>query len=300
MPLWGVENNGNAYYMRDVSLVWGLISEAYAKSENISAIQQPSLYIPGYDVDAEIFTIGYDNMPGNEAFLGAMGPPYTVSLSANGVVDYTGVTNIQMWSRWQALSKSAEGIANIINLIWADTAASAVVGTKGVLGPGNTQSKNVMPILVTPTVQQVKYHLPYAIPAIIMALVLLLITAAALLIILFSHNSISRLRLHLQSLSPGRIFTAFLTLEPNAMSMRSREWAVESGDTMIDLSGELPAAEGHIGKIEQMMRVCEEEVSTRYHSQEQQVGEIHTVGYEQLSNEEDIVNLVSKRRKSYY
>jgi len=113
---------------------------------------------------------------------------------------------------------------------------------KGVLGPGNLATENQVPIMVTPTVMRIKYHYPYAIPALLTALVLFCITIAALIAVLFSHGSISRIRLHLQQISPGRIYTTFLYPEPGIMAMKSRQWARTAGKKIIDLSGEFPMA----------------------------------------------------------
>ncbi|KAE9371865.1 hypothetical protein N431DRAFT_377905 [Stipitochalara longipes BDJ] len=288
MPLWGVENTGDAYHLNDLTLVWGLISEEYANNENVSALRQPSLYLPGFSLDAIMTTIGFDNMPGSEAFLGAMQAPYTVSSTSPGVsgTDYTGINDISMWVRWQDLSKSAEGIQTIPNLIWADTAASAVVGTKGVLGPGNTGSENVMPILITPTVRQVKYHWPYAIPALVVALALLLITIVALFTLITGHNSIVTLREHLQRLSPGRIFTTLLLQEHKSMKMSSKEWARESGNTTIDLSGEYPTVDGVVRKAETTKAPEKKEAESNHDSEEiQEEGDEYAQGYEQVREE---------------
>jgi hypothetical protein len=102
-------------------------------------------------------------------------------------------------------------------------AVSAVVRTKGVLGRGNTATENINPIIVRPIASEVKHHWPYAIPAFLTALILLLVTRAAIITLLYSRNSIASLRLHLQRLSPGSIFTTFLYPEvPNGMTMNSK------------------------------------------------------------------------------
>lgn len=245
LPLWGVENTGNAYLLEDLTLVWGLISDEYENNENVSAVRQKSLYLPGFGVYGSISTIGFDNMPGSEALTGAMGIPYSVSAGGsllNGQPDYSGASDMSMWVRWQNLSSSAELASLIPSLIWTDIAASAVVGTKGVLGPGNTATENQVPIMVTPTVMKIKYHYPYAIPALLTALVLVFVTIAAFTVVLFGHGSISRIRLHLQQLSAGRIYTTFLYPEPGIMAIKSKQWARAAGKKIIDLSGEFPMA----------------------------------------------------------
>jgi hypothetical protein len=76
-------------------------------------------------------------------------------------------------------------------------AASIVVGTKGVLSQGNTATKNIVLILVTPTVIVIKYYYPYAILALLTALMLFLITAAAFSNIIFRISRFARLCLYL-------------------------------------------------------------------------------------------------------
>jgi hypothetical protein len=255
-PLWGVENIGNAGLLEQMyGRAWGLVSDEYVNHEAVSTVRQKSLYLPSSnDGMALLNTFGVEYFPAADAFENSMGPPYDVSsngVGATDTVDYTGMIDVAMLVRWQTLSRSAEQVSSIPNFIWTDVAASAIVGTKGVLGPGNSATENTVAILVTPMILQVKYHWPYAIPALLAALVLLLITLAAIITFLFGHNSIARLRLHLQRLSPGRIFTIMIyPNEPNGMTMKSKEWAKVAGQTSVDLSGECPTVAGVVGAPE--------------------------------------------------
>src|SRR4051812_18589122 len=140
-----------------------------------------------------------------------------------------------MWAKWQSLSKSAETVAMIPNLIFTDNAASAVVGTKGILGPMNAAHSNVVPMKVTPMVQKIRYHLPFAIPAFILAFCLLTLSLAALILAILG-NGTSKLSLHLRHLSPGRIFTSFLYPEADAFDMKSKDWSQRMGAKVVDFS----------------------------------------------------------------
>jgi hypothetical protein len=188
-------------------------------------------------------------MPGAEAFIDAMGPVYDVNAGGSYTsdsVDYNG--RLYRNNRHIYVGAMAKLVPICGAGIWTDTAAAALVGTKEVLGPGNTTGQNILPILVTPTASEIKYHWSYAIPAFIAALIILLIAIVAVITLLFGHNSIARLHLHLQRLSPGRIFTTFLTPEePDGMTMKSSDWAKVAGKAMIDLSGECPRDFGVIG-----------------------------------------------------
>jgi hypothetical protein len=130
------------------------------------------------------------------------------------------------------------------NLIFTDSAASTVVGTKGALGAAdNAQpaaASSVAPVIrVTPIYLRVRYHLPYAIPALVAAALLLAVLAVAAVM----HGGCSRLRRQMHQLAAGRIYTTFLYPGPGIMSTRSREWSNTLGGKVVDLTGEFPFAE---------------------------------------------------------
>jgi len=248
MPLWGVENTGNAYYTEDLNLVWGLVSSKYENNPNVSTVRQPSLYLPGWvdpdwDGTASELTENFENMPASDFSIGALYTAYGISdTSSSGAIDYSGETNMAMWVKWQNLTRSAETASLIPNLVFTDTAASAIVGTKGVLGPGNTAQQNSVNILVTPYVEKIQYRIPFAVPAIVVLLILILATMIALLIACLSGTSLTHMRLHLQRVAPGRIYTTFLNPDAKVLNMRPRDWSKRFGDRGIDLSGEFPRA----------------------------------------------------------
>lgn len=266
MPLWGVENTGNGYLTQDLNLIWGLVSQTYANDANVSIVRQPSLYLPGW-VNPLFVSIGggeelegFENLPGSDFAVGALANSYCVSESGScGGIDYSGNTNMAMWARWQNLTQSADTASLIPNLIFTDTAASAIVGTKGVLGPGNTALQNDMPILVTPYAQKIRYHYPFAIPALIVAFILVLIILWALGTACFSRGGFARMRLQLQQVSPGRIYTTFLYPGPDALTTRSKDWSGRFGKKIVDLSGQHPKDADGIHPLEKVPTVIEEE-----------------------------------------
>ncbi|KAL9572074.1 hypothetical protein ACKAV7_003791 [Fusarium commune] len=184
------------------------------------------------------------NLPGSDFSVSVLSAAYSVGgFSSNGWMDYTGKSSIAMWARWQNLSLNAETAALIPNLIFTDISASAVVGTKGVLQPGNTARQNLVPSSVTPMIVTVRYQVPYAIPAAITALLLLVIACGALMATFLRRDGLNQMRRHLQQLSPGRIYT--MLLSPGASSdmlMQGEDWSKKFGGDVIDLSGDFPIA----------------------------------------------------------
>ncbi|KAH8668430.1 hypothetical protein BX600DRAFT_548781 [Xylariales sp. PMI_506] len=257
MPLWGVENVANAYLIADLNLVWGLVSEDQVNNVNVSTVRQPHLYLPGY-FDPNSASIGatfsWENMPGSDFSVGALSAAYTVDTSSTIItnpiagIDYTGAASLSMWARWQQLTGSAETASLVPNLIFTDIAASTVVGTKGALGPGNaggsSGSEADLPVIeVTPMYSTVQYDLLYAVPAILGALVLVVIVLAALVALTCGGARYHRMRRQLQQTASGRIFTAFLYAGPTVLTMKPSEWSDQFGDKAVDLSGEYPVAE---------------------------------------------------------
>jgi len=137
------------------------------------------------------------------------------------------------------MTRDAESANKIINLIWTDQAAASVVGTKGVRGHRN-EALDSIPILVRPTERQIRYRLLFAIPAILVLLVLMLITVFAFLTMIFYRQNLSNIRTQINKLSPGRIYTTMLHPELGGMTMSSHEWSREAGRTLIYVSGDYP------------------------------------------------------------
>lgn len=281
MPLWGIEDTGNAFYTKDINLVWGIISSEYEQNPNVSALRSSSLYLPGW-IDPSSMSIldlhdSDENLPASDFAVGALGASYCVtSDGGSGCIgssgqDYSGATNMAMWAKWQNLTRNAADASIIPNLIWTDVAASAVVGTKGVLGPGNTAQNNLVAISVTPTIQKIRYHWPYAIPALLVAFMLILITSLALIVTCFRGIGFQRMRLHLHQISPGRIYTNFLYPGQGIMTMRSREWGRTLGRKQIDLSGEWPFPVENMTEPGKGMNVTSYERSSNTHSTEGEI-----------------------------
>jgi len=238
IPLWGVENTGGVYRNSGINLIWGLISPEYEGNLNVSTVRQESLYLPGFYFSPVTSqrAIYEDNLPGSEFYAGSMSTAWTVSGSRLGSgVDYSGSNNIAVWARWQFLSQNAETVSLIPNLIFTDNSASAIVGTKGILGPMNVAKTNIAPIQVTPIVQKIRYHYPFAIPAFIVAFALLMLSVAGLVLAILGKR-IERLRSHLWKVSPGRIFTAFMYPESDPFMLKSKEWSEKMGAQVVDLS----------------------------------------------------------------
>ncbi|PVH77956.1 hypothetical protein DL98DRAFT_636645 [Cadophora sp. DSE1049] len=263
-PLWGVEDTGNAYLQRDMKPIWGLVSSDYKNNQNVSVVRQDSLYLPGYSSAysslLSLYTL--QNLPGSEFYLSAAGNAYSVGGGSSAPVDYSGGNNMAMWARWRELSASPEDAAKIPNVVFTDYAAASVVGTKGVLGPGNAAQQNLVALPVRPTERRIRYRWPFAIPAFIVALMLIIMTLAGIVTLIFGHGSIAKMRAHLHQSSTGRIFTTFLYPEQGGLRVNSGDWSKRMGTTVVDLSGDYPMRAGQMQQPEKWDRSASGEAST--------------------------------------
>ncbi|KAH8806053.1 hypothetical protein F5884DRAFT_710046 [Xylogone sp. PMI_703] len=235
VPLWGVESSGLA--MDGISPVWGIVDPAYEAYPNISLVRKPSLYLPGYYDEAGL-TSGIaggfiENLPGSDFGPYAMNsiPDSLVSPS----IDYSGAQNMAIFLKWQNLSSTPEDIGSIINLIWTDLAAGAVVGTKGAVNPAGTSNAPIART-VAPIVNKIKYHVAFGIPAFILLFVLVLIILVALISAITGQSSTAQVRKVLHQTSPGRILTTVLYPEQSNLFMRTREWTRSFAKVEVDIS----------------------------------------------------------------
>lgn len=235
MPLWGFEESGLA--LDGVSSIWGLLNDTYQNFPNISSFRKPSLYLGGlsdpmWGQSLTSLTNGdFEYMPGSKFGAVVMNTVYSMTPA------YTGASSLTMYLKWQNLSTTPDEATRIIDLIWTDMAASAVVGTKGTLGIGNTGNPNeLVKMTVQPIRGKIKYHLPFAIPAFILAAILLQLTAAAILSIVLGKSSISALRCRLHQSSTGRLVVASLEPGRDAWNLPSKRWNKEHGRMEIDMN----------------------------------------------------------------
>jgi hypothetical protein len=250
-PLWGMEDSGRM--LAEMRPVWGLVSPDYHQFPNVSTVRKPSFYLPGYSgggIGLSGFSEGASrnvfNLPASEFYLSALGGTYGgfsygdsvpgMEASSNPQLDYTGHSNAALFRRWQRLSASETGIASIINLIWTDLAAPSVVGTKSVRGQGNAGAKNgVSAVQIRPFVRKIKYTWAWAIPAFILAAVLVVITLVDIAFAALGIVSMAIMRKRLQQTSPGRIYSSLVQSgDVSLESPRSADWARRNGQEVVE------------------------------------------------------------------
>jgi hypothetical protein len=254
---WGVENT--AMMLADGSPLWGLVSASTQTSPELSVVQSPYLYLPGDVSIATLPTAGtLQNLPGVEFYSDALNTIFQLDSLGSlwiGLADYTGKTNLGIYAKWQNLSRTAGGAANILNLIWTDIAANAVVGTKSWLpSPSLTdlqkrqdQSSQVAQVPVTVYSSRIQYNWLFAIPALVAVAISGLIGLTTLALMVVGHARPSKMKRYLNALSPGRILATFVYPNECDQQVATTTWLQTVGSKKIALPKRgLPAAGGHV------------------------------------------------------
>jgi len=243
-PLWGVENvaqfqNTN---VSNIHLLWGLVNNSYINDSEISTIRGKALYLPVSYFNSDMSTFR-DNLAAASVFTAAWNTVYEESawiagVAAGGSPSYSGDIQYSLYLKWRDLSQTESGAANILNLIWTDLVASAVVGTK--TGFENNTSVTNSSTLGQRAVNRhhsvvVYDNLLFAIPAFV-TLFLWTILFVAAMILLITRKVTCRMLLHyMNQTSLGRaVYDAEHPNREMAISS-STVWTKEVGNKQIGI-----------------------------------------------------------------
>ncbi|KNB16530.1 hypothetical protein FOXG_14368 [Fusarium oxysporum f. sp. lycopersici 4287] len=245
MPLWGVEDS--PLELEVFQPIWGIVDPAYDKFQNISTVRAKSLYLLGsgslsqvrWELDPGFV---HRNLPASIAPIGAFVTIFSSvanSLSPNDVV---GKTSMSLWLKWRDLSRSADSASTILKLLWTDFVASAVVGTKGVLGARNAQPEHAADVSVVPLVHKIRYRWRYGIPAFLLLACMSLIAVVAALSLLTGRPNIEKMRYRVNQTSLGRVLTTLFEPQSSNFAMSTADWSKNKAEKHVDLGKNRPMA----------------------------------------------------------
>ncbi|PGH13524.1 hypothetical protein AJ80_06274 [Polytolypa hystricis UAMH7299] len=259
MPLWGVENT--TAQLDDVQPIWGLVADRYKGRSDISVLQKESLWLPGRLGQIRSVAASWMNLPAMNFHLGAFSAAYGLDDIVSDVLDYSGATNMAVFSKWQDLSKNATTASRIMDMIWTDVAANAVMGNRGwVQDPepktlakrddavnqqsqkGQPQDGQVVQVPVTAFSRRVKYRIHFAIPAFIVLALALVIATLVLLLCMCGRARPSTMKKYLFHTAPGRIMAAFAYPGQVHAEAHTSKWNKQVGAKRVTIAGHSPQA----------------------------------------------------------
>ncbi|RMZ86686.1 hypothetical protein DV736_g6090, partial [Chaetothyriales sp. CBS 134916] len=238
---WGIENN-NGMDMIDVPPLWGLVSSATKPTADLDVVKSPYLYLPGTmtPFGSGLGEYSTDNLPGAQFAEDVINAVYDGSQinggGVNGIADYSGKSSFAMFVKWQQLASSTAGAGRIINLIFTDLTANALVGTKSWLatstaapvGKRDTATPSAQ-VAVTEYERYIRYNWLYGVPSYVVVLISAVIGTATLILLLLGKATLSKMKAYLKATSPGRTLTMFLYPGECEPQQRTRTWVRSAG-----------------------------------------------------------------------
>jgi hypothetical protein len=240
-PLWGVENAGMNF--SQISPLWGIVDAKYENSRNVSTLRSDALWLPGYVEGVNLPINSFMNTPGSHFHSHALRYIYGTlgtipSQPTFDILGYSGHAQFAMYRKWLELSTNAQDSAKIIDLVWTDIVANAVVGTKGWASEG----MNSNAVEVTYAQRNVHYRLVYAIPAMLLLIITLCVLLLTALLVAMQRTGLSKMIWFLDRTSLGRNFTALLYPDVTSQETSTKAWQDRDAQRLVTVSADRPYA----------------------------------------------------------
>ncbi|BCR95398.1 uncharacterized protein AKAW2_20338S [Aspergillus luchuensis] len=247
LPLWGVERLTN-HTMLNVRPLWGLVSPEVGARDDISTVQRDYPWLPGYtDLLTSDTVAGEPSMPGNLFYTQRLLSLFDISTLDEATSRYTGSGDLALYNRWYELSSSASGVEKMLGLIWTDMSANTIVGTRGWHNAPSQAPKNKkmakrdvggVSVPVTLWSRNIKYHVPYAIPAFIVLALSLALAGFTVCLLVSRRTGLSQMRSYLARTSPGRILGTGLHPDQAGVLASTKAWIQQVGVRKATLPGQ--------------------------------------------------------------
>lgn len=244
-PLWAFEDRRfPGYEGARMAPLWGLVDDSYEGTKGYNFSRRPDLYLPHTE---PISTWGSnaprDSLAGTAAPLGVLSDLFSSAFNpySERTTQYRGSNNLVLRSKWSSLSSTSGGAELILRLVWTDIMASATVGTstRGIPSSFGDGENRGNPGVVTIYQRKITYDMKYAIPAIILLAIWLLVIIAAFVSGVIHRHILPHMRQLINDTSVGRV-GAVAAGDPNArvyIRSTTQEWLGAIGHVRFRLGG---------------------------------------------------------------
>ena len=251
-PLWGVEkiDPSQKLNVSDINLLWGLVSDKYENDSEIATIRAKQLYLPVASTNTDM-SVFKDSLAVASVFSAAWNSVYQEvawlsGTSIGGLPSYSGDIQYSLFLKWRELSSTNDGAATILNLIWTDLVASAVVGTVNGFENNNAQTAGSL------GQRQVHKHhsvvvygnLLFAIPAFVVLLLWVGLLVTSLVLLISRKVTGGMLSYYMNQTSLGRALLNAEQSDPRSyppqsdlrmIALSSKQWAAEFGSRTLGI-----------------------------------------------------------------
>jgi hypothetical protein len=246
-PLWAAEHTYNKSMKFDP--LWGIVDnryEAMGYNDGFYTLRAKKLWLPTSPFLVTNFgeREGYDSLAAASGFHRRLGNLYGDSLSSLDSPDYTGQYDFTLLERFQRLSSTADGAAQIPSLILTDGLAAGLVGTKTAISQqyvpwpaslaADNTSRGIPRARVAVYKRVIKYDLRYAIPGFLVLALFLITLLWSAGILATSHSTVTHLRNVYNQTSAGRLATNLLLPDNGDPGQSSSEWVSGDGRLMLN------------------------------------------------------------------
>ncbi|KAI4194056.1 MAG: hypothetical protein LQ350_008002 [Teloschistes chrysophthalmus] len=257
LPTWAIEK-ADGYRIRDINLMWGLANESQVDEDAFEIRRTAELYLPASTHDITFGHI-YDSFAAGMAPGAAWNSVYELAAAIRGIAidfipsfpcSYSGETDYGLTLKYRNLSRTPEGTAKIMNLIWTDLMAFVVVGTKtgfesttqssSTSHSKSKRSDSALTILGTKAVHKMVRSIGYsdfryAIPAFIVVGILLFSAATATVFALRKSLSYEILEHYINQTSMGRTATQLMYPGIAPIDASTKEWSRATRDVILNV-----------------------------------------------------------------
>lgn len=228
-PLWAVEKTG--MQISEVKPLWGLIDKRYEDHKSLWTLRSSRLLLPAAAVWGLANTAS-DSLAGAGFYHNALAAVYK-GPAANH--DYTGKASYAVATRWKEVSGSPDTAAAIPGLIWTDIMANMVLGSRSIITADGTLVGRGPDVTVFK--RKILYNLMYAIPAVILLVVWIVLCLFASVLWVAARVTLSALRQFLNQTATGRAVANLVYPDMGDSAMSTGAWIGGSGAKMIGLVG---------------------------------------------------------------
>lgn len=246
-PLWAAEHTYNKSMKFDP--LWGIVDNRYETmgyNDGFYTLRAKKLWLPTSPFLVTNFgeREGYDSLAAASGFHRRLGNLYGGGLSSLNSPDYTGQYDFTLLERFQRLSSTADGAAQIPSLILTDGLAAGLVGTKTAISQqyvpwpaslaADNTSRGIPRARVAVYKRVIKYDLRYAIPGFLVLALFLITLLWTAGILATSHSTVTHLRNVYNQTSAGRLATNLLLPDNGDPRQPSSEWVSGDGRLMLN------------------------------------------------------------------
>lgn len=256
LPKWAIEKAWG-YAVNEINPFWGLTNSALTNSSVVDVVEAEEIFLPATNRYVDYGKL-YDTFAAGTAFGASWNSVYEYAAAVKGtslnwIPSYGGENDFAQTQKWRQLSRTASGAAKILDLIWMDLAASAVVGTVTGFEPQSQAEQMIQkrdgeqndnPVLGKRTVRRLVHrvgysNILYAIPAMVLGVIALL-TGLFLILMCCGKLYVKLMKFYINQVCVGRAIAQWEHPNDSAPEASSSQWKKTAGKRILRSIPEMP------------------------------------------------------------